>query len=115
MFEAVHQFWLPVHVRVSLTAWPQGMQSTAMVNQMEMVDWSFFPSRLTKMYTGAAYGVRGLRRRRDVLRATFFAQADAAAAVADDILGRHRPGPVVGPLPPGLDPGLMWRIAGYSL
>lgn len=91
------------------------MQSTAIVNQMEMVDWSFFPSRLTKMYTSSPFEVRGLRRRRDVLRAALFAQADAAARVADDVLGVHRPGVMVGPLPPGLDPGLMWRIAGYSL
>ena len=43
------------------------------------------------------------------------ALVDPAARVADDLLGVHRPGVMVGPLPPGLDPGLMWRIAGYSL
>jgi hypothetical protein len=91
------------------------MQSTAMVNQMELVEWSFFPTRLTRMYPGAAFPVRGQRGRRDARRAAFFAQADAAARAADDVLGRHRPGVVVGPLPPGLDPGLMWRVAGYSL
>jgi hypothetical protein len=82
---------------------------------MEMVDWSFFPSRLTKTYSGGQYRVRGLGQRRDRLRAAIFAQADAAARVADDLLGTHRPAPIAGPLPPGLDPGLMWRIAGYTL
>ncbi len=82
---------------------------------METVDWSFFPSRLTRTFPGRPFPVRGQGGRRDRARAALFAQADAAQRVADELLGRHRPGPLLGPLPPGLDPGLMWRIAGYGL
>jgi len=55
-----------------------------------------------------------LQGRKDRERATFFAQADAAAKAADDILG-PRPGVIIGPLPAGLDPSLMWQVTKYNL
>lgn len=41
-------------------------------------------------------------------------QADAAASAADELLG-PRPGAIIGPLPAGLDPSLMWQVTRYNL
>jgi hypothetical protein len=41
-------------------------------------------------------------------------QADAAAKAADELLG-PRPGVLMGPLPSGLDPFVMWEATRYNL
>ena len=70
-----------------------------------------------QVFSGDRFEVRqrGAGPRRDLARAVFFAQADAASRAADEVLGRHRPAILRGPLPPGLEPGIMWRMASYRL
>ena len=72
----------------------------------------------------------GGRERKDRERAAFFAQvpllflpspphftpqADAAEKAADALLGRQRPGVIIGPLPGGFDPCVMWDVTRYEL
>ena len=59
--------------------------------------------------------IRGLGLKKDVARAVFFSQAHAASQAADAMLGKHRPKMIEGPLPGGLDPGIMWKSTGYTL
>jgi hypothetical protein len=59
--------------------------------------------------------VRGKGWKKDVARAAFFSQAHGCAVAADAMLGTHRPKIIEGPLPAGLDPAIMWRVAKYKL
>uniref|UniRef100_A0A7S4P705 3'-5' exonuclease domain-containing protein n=1 Tax=Guillardia theta TaxID=55529 RepID=A0A7S4P705_GUITH len=93
----------------------ESVQSTALVNTPEVVAWSFFPKTLTQTFTGGRMEIRGRRERKDRERAAFFAQADAAEKAADALLGRQRPGVIIGPLPGGFDPCVMWDVTRYEL
>lgn len=90
------------------------VSSTAIINTPEVVAWSFFPRTLTQTFSGSKIEIRGSQGRKDRERATFFAQADAAAKAADELLG-PRPGVLMGPLPSGLDPFVMWEATRYNL
>mmetsp|Transcript_36362 Transcript_36362/g.92852 ORF Transcript_36362/g.92852 Transcript_36362/m.92852 type:complete len:189 (-) Transcript_36362:566-1132(-) len=93
----------------------QAMSCTVVLNTMDTVEWSFVPTTLTRSFTGDPIKVRGMKKTKDIARAAFFSQASAAANAADQILGPHRPKMIEGPLPAGLDPGVMWQSTGYTL
>lgn len=88
--------------------------STALVNTPEVDAWSFFPRVLTETFSGSSVSIGGKGERKDVERTTFFSQAVAAEQAADSILGTRRPFPIQGPLPAGMDPAIIWDMAGYQ-